>query len=95
MTQGTGLFAAAFRYIGLEAECTPPSDSRTLELGARHTSGDECYPAKITLGDFLKVLQRPETDPARTLLFLPTTGGPCRFGQYAPHLRGEIGRAHV
>src|SRR3954468_8866907 len=44
-------FASAFRAIGLDAEPTPPSDHRTRELGARHTSGDECYPAKVTVGD--------------------------------------------
>jgi predicted nucleotide-binding protein (sugar kinase/HSP70/actin superfamily) len=90
MTPWTALFVAAFRYAGLEAEVTPPSDSASLDLAARYTTGDECYPAKITLGDFLKILQRPETDPARTLFFLPTTGGPCRYGQYAPHLRAVL-----
>jgi predicted nucleotide-binding protein (sugar kinase/HSP70/actin superfamily) len=80
-------FAAAFRAIGLDAEPTPPSDDRTRELGARYTSGDECYPAKVTVGDFMKLLQRPDTDPARIALFMPTSEGPCRFGQYAPYLR--------
>ena len=50
-------FAAAFRAVGLEAEPTPPSDHRTRELGAHYTSGDECYPAKVTVGDFMKVLE--------------------------------------
>lgn len=80
-------FAAAFRAIGLDAEPTPPSDSRTRELGAKYTSGDECYPAKVTVGDFMKVLERPDTDPARVAFFMPTAEGPCRFGQYAPYLR--------
>jgi predicted nucleotide-binding protein (sugar kinase/HSP70/actin superfamily) len=80
-------FASAFRAIGLDAEPTPPSDHRTSELGARYTSGDECYPAKVTVGDFMKVLERPETDPNRIALFMPTAQGPCRFGQYAPYLR--------
>jgi predicted nucleotide-binding protein (sugar kinase/HSP70/actin superfamily) len=80
-------FASAFRAIGLEAEPTPPSDSRTRELGARYTSGDECYPAKVTVGDFMKVLERPATDLTRVALFMPTAQGPCRFGQYAPYLR--------
>ena len=80
-------FASAFRAIGLEAEPTPPSDHRTRELGAHYTSGDECYPAKVTVGDFMKVLERRETDPARVTLFMPTAQGPCRFGQYAPYLR--------
>src|SRR5215470_20103820 len=86
-------FAAAFRAIGLDAEPTPPSDHRTRELGARYTSGDECYPAKVTVGDFMKLLERPDTDPARTALFMPTAEGPCRFGQYAPYLR-QILDAH-
>ena len=80
-------FASAFRAIGLEAEPTPPPDHRTKELGAHYTSGDECYPAKVTVGDFMKVLERPEIDPARVALFMPTAQGPCRFGQYAPYLR--------
>ena len=84
-------FAAAFRAVGLDAEPTPPSDNRTRELGARYTSGDECYPAKVTVGDFMKVLEGVPSgsgaDPARTVFFMPTAQGPCRFGQYSPYLR--------
>src|SRR5690349_23262748 len=80
-------FASALRAIGLDAQPTPPSDHRTRELGARYTSGDECYPAKVTVGDFMKVLERPDTDPGSVALFMPTAQGPCRFGQYAPYLR--------
>jgi hypothetical protein len=80
-------FASAFRAIGLEAEPTPPSDHRTRELGARYTSGDECYPAKVTIGDFMKVLEQPGCDPGCVSFFMPTAEGPCRFGQYAPYLR--------
>jgi predicted nucleotide-binding protein (sugar kinase/HSP70/actin superfamily) len=80
-------FASAFRAIGLEAEPTPPSDNRTRELGARYTSGDECYPAKVTVGDFMKLLELPGVDRSKIALFMPTAQGPCRFGQYAPYLR--------
>jgi predicted nucleotide-binding protein (sugar kinase/HSP70/actin superfamily) len=79
--------AAAFRAMGLDADITPPSDHRTLELGGRYTGGDECYPAKITVGDFMKLLEEPGADPAQIVLFMATAGGPCRFGQYAPYLR--------
>ena len=80
-------FAAGFRALGVDAHVTAPSDARTRELGARFTSGDECYPAKVTVGDFMKMLERPDVDPARTVFFLPTADGPCRFGQYAYYLR--------
>ena len=56
----------------MDAALTPPSDARTGELGARYTSGDECFPAKVTIGDFMRVLQREGIDPARTVFFLPT-----------------------
>ena len=80
-------FASAFRAIGLDAEPTPPSDHRTRELGAHYTSGDECYPAKVTVGDFMKVVERPGQEASKLALFMPTAQGPCRFGQYAPYLR--------
>jgi predicted nucleotide-binding protein (sugar kinase/HSP70/actin superfamily) len=89
---GTRLLAAAFRAVGMEAEVTPPSDPRTLELGSRYTCGDECFPAKVTIGDFMRVLEQPGADPARTMLFMPMANGPCRFGQYAPYLRGVLDR---
>ncbi len=90
---GARLWAAAFRAVGLDAEVTPPSDAVTLEIGARYTGGDECFPARITVGDYMKVLLRPDVDPARTVLLMPGADGPCRFGQYAVHLR-RILREH-
>lgn len=80
-------FVAGFRALGVDAALTAPSDSETRTLGSRLTSGDECYPAKITIGDFMKVLARPDADPARTVFFMPTADGPCRFGQYSHYLR--------
>jgi predicted nucleotide-binding protein (sugar kinase/HSP70/actin superfamily) len=91
-------FSAAFRWLGVNAQPTPLSDERTRELGAKYTSGDECYPAKVTVGDFLRVTEQPGFDPDRTSFFMPTADGPCRFGQYAPFLRkilNEAGYAHV
>jgi predicted nucleotide-binding protein (sugar kinase/HSP70/actin superfamily) len=88
MAYGSGrAFASVFRAIGVDADIVPPSDDRTRELGARYTSGDECYPAKVTVGDFMKLLEQPDIDPEKVLLFMPTADGPCRFGQYAPYLK--------
>ncbi len=84
---GARLIAAAFRSIGVDAAVAPDSDSETLELGGLHSSGEECLPHKVTLGDFLKVCRRPDFDPARTAFFMPTARGPCRFGQYGPYLK--------
>jgi predicted nucleotide-binding protein (sugar kinase/HSP70/actin superfamily) len=91
-------FAAAFRSVGIESEVLPDSDALTRELGAKFTCGDECYPMKLTLGDFLKVLEQPGTDPARTTFMMPSGQGPCRFGQYAVHIKrvlAELGYPQV
>jgi len=88
MSEGSArLLAAAFRALGIDADVTPPSDARTIELGSRYTGGDECFPAKVTVGDFMKVLEQPGADPARIVFFMPSADGPCRFGQYATHMR--------
>jgi predicted nucleotide-binding protein (sugar kinase/HSP70/actin superfamily) len=86
-------FASIFRWMGIEAHPTPPSDARTRELGARLTSGDECYPAQVTMGDFARIMEQPGFDPARTIFFMATADGPCRFGQYAPFLRRALRQA--
>lgn len=84
---GARMAASVFRSIGIDARVTPPSDERTLELGGLYSSGEECYPEKVTLGDFLRVIHSDDFDPSRTAFFMPTAEGPCRFGQYAPYLR--------
>jgi len=83
---GAVAFAAAFRSVGIDAHVCPDSDARTLELGGKYTSGEECLPARVTLGNFLKVVEQPDFVPEKTAFFMPTADGPCRFGQYAPYL---------
>lgn len=88
MAEGSAkALCATFRWIGIDARPTPPSDQHTLEIGGKFTSGDECFPAKITMGDFVKITQAPGFDATRTVFFMATLEGPCRFGQYAPFLK--------
>ena len=84
---GAKMMAAVFRSVGIDSAVTPPSDDRTLELGGLYSSGEECYPEKVTLGDFLRIIRADSFDPAKTAFFMPTAEGPCRFGQYAPYLK--------
>ena len=85
---GSALLAAAIRSIGLDAWATSDSNERTLELGARYTSGDECYPQKITLGDYLRVVE--EEGQENVGFLMPTANGPCRFGQYLHLIRTKF-----
>jgi predicted nucleotide-binding protein (sugar kinase/HSP70/actin superfamily) len=84
---GSRMLAAAFCSIGFDTRVTPTEDARTLELGGKYTSGDECYPQRIVLGDYMKLLEDERLDPKKTAFILPTANGPCRFGQYVSLLR--------
>ncbi len=82
MCDHANLFSAALRRCGLDSEVLAETDSRSLELGRKNTGGRECYPAVLTTGDLLRELERPGVDPNKIAFFMPTSGGPCRFGQY-------------
>jgi predicted nucleotide-binding protein (sugar kinase/HSP70/actin superfamily) len=95
---GARVLAAAFRSVGIEAQPMPPSDEETLVLGGRFSSGEECLPLKVTLGDALKLLTHGRVAPERMAFFMPLSDGPCRFGQYAPFMRmvfAEMGYGDV
>jgi len=84
---GARMMAAVFRSVGIDADVTPESNEQTLDLGGLYTSGDECYPEKVTIGDFMRIIHSKDFDSRRTAFFMPIAEGPCRFGQYAPYLK--------
>ncbi len=79
------LFCAVFKSFDVNAIPNINSDGKTIELGSKYTSGEECLPEKITIGDFMKVVLSPGFDPQKNVFFMPLSNGPCRFGQYAPY----------
>ncbi|MDR1536004.1 MAG: hypothetical protein LBU64_13085 [Planctomycetota bacterium] len=79
---GARFFAAAFRHIGYDARALS-EDASSLALGLKHTGGGECVPCPSTTGALLAAMERDGVDPARTIFFMPTACGPCRFGQYS------------
>jgi predicted nucleotide-binding protein (sugar kinase/HSP70/actin superfamily) len=86
MCDHTKSMAAAFRAAGITAEALPESDQTTIELGRAQTSGKECYPLILCVGDFIKLTKRPGFDPTKSVLFMPSSNGPCRFGQYSRYI---------
>jgi predicted nucleotide-binding protein (sugar kinase/HSP70/actin superfamily) len=74
--------SSAFRACGVEAEVIEQSAEETVNLGRKVTTGKECYPCILTTGDMLKTAMKESFDPSRSAFFMPTGGGPCRFGQY-------------
>ncbi len=74
--------AASFKTAGIDAEVMPISDEKSVELGRKYTSGKECFPAIVTAGDMLKIINDKSIDNSKVSFFMPSGTGPCRFGQY-------------
>lgn len=80
------LGTAVFRSEGYDAKSLPLEDETTFSLGKRWIRGSECLPMALTLGTFLYQMKKEREaggEPGKeNALFLPTSDGPCRFGQY-------------
>ncbi len=74
--------AAAFEACGISAEVMAEPDAESIKLGRQHVTGKECYPCTITTGDMVRKALSPGFDPDRSVFFMPSGAGPCRFGQY-------------
>ncbi|MGV7929989.1 MAG: acyl-CoA dehydratase activase [Spirochaetota bacterium] len=79
----TELLAASLRSAGISAEAMPLADTPTLQLARNHASGKECLPSHLVLGEALRFFGSEQYRKDEIyLLFVPTTTGPCRTGQY-------------
>ncbi|MHC4247758.1 MAG: acyl-CoA dehydratase activase-related protein [Planctomycetota bacterium] len=72
---------AALEGFDIPAEVVR-ADEESLRAGARLTSGDECLPYIVTIGNLAKTVAAEGFDPARSAFFMATSSGACRFGQY-------------
>ncbi len=71
-----------FRGIGYNAVVHPPSDESILKLGRANTSCKECLPLLLTTGTLLNYIRNEKKDHEILVYVMPTSAGPCRFGQY-------------
>ncbi len=80
------LLAASFRAVGVNALLM--ETYKGLALGKEFTSGKECFPCQVTLGDILYFLRGEKErlgaafSADNYVYFLPEADGPCRFGMY-------------
>jgi predicted nucleotide-binding protein (sugar kinase/HSP70/actin superfamily) len=83
--------AATFRGFGIHAKVLETYQG--LDFGKKYTSGKECFPCQITMGDILYFLKKEKErlgdafEPKNYLYFLPEADGPCRFGMYNKYQR--------
>lgn len=78
--------AASLRAFGVSAVVM--ETYKGLKQGKEYTSGKECFPCQVTLGDILYHLEQEKKrlgsdfSPENYIYFLPEADGPCRFGMY-------------
>jgi len=83
---GSHLLAGTFRSFGINALVM--DTYKGLDLGMEYTSGKECYPCQVTLGDILYHMKYEKErlgkafNPNDYVYFMPEASGPCRFGMY-------------
>jgi predicted nucleotide-binding protein (sugar kinase/HSP70/actin superfamily) len=81
------ILAAAIAANGQPAEVLPLPTDETMAIGLSFCRGRECSPCLTVSGDVVLLTRRSDFDPARAALFVPTTTGSCRFGQYTVLMR--------
>jgi len=77
----TRLLASMFSYFGVTAIPLPPPNEADLARGKNYTTCKECLPLILTIGSLQNYLDR-RPDGEKTVYFMPTTSGSCRFAQY-------------
>ena len=75
---------AAARKAGIRAEHLPVPNERSTQLARNVASGKECIPSLLLLGSLLQYFEKhpPNLKDEIILVYVPSTLGPCRTGQY-------------
>lgn len=77
------ILKATLDFFGIDSETTDEPDITSIEYSEKFTTGKECYPCILTTGDLIKIAKRDYKNYKQVYYFMPTTTGPCRFGQYS------------
>jgi predicted CoA-substrate-specific enzyme activase len=83
MTPHIELVGALLEGSGFKAVVLPEANERNLLYADKVTSGVECLPYRVTLGDFLRFSYEDGTDLKNVEAVMAGAYGPCRFGKYA------------
>jgi predicted nucleotide-binding protein (sugar kinase/HSP70/actin superfamily) len=83
MTPHIELVGALLEGSGFRAVVLPEANERNLLYADKITSGVECLPYRVTLGDFLRFSYEDGNDLKNVEAVMAGAYGPCRFGKYA------------
>jgi predicted CoA-substrate-specific enzyme activase len=83
MAPHADVVAAAMEAMGVQTVSLPEPDERNILYSNQVTSGTECLPYRVTLGDFLRFYYDNGHNLKNVEGFMPGSFGPCRLGKYA------------
>ncbi len=83
---------AAHKAYGMKLNIFPPSTRETLEYARRFTSGKECYPYQLLIGDTVRLVTDPTVDNGNLAIVIPSTPGACRLVGYPKGIRNVLDR---
>ncbi len=83
MTPHIELVGALLEGSGFRAVVLPEANEHNLLYADKVTSGVECLPYRVTLGDFLRFSYENGNDLKNVEAVMAGAYGPCRFGKYA------------
>lgn len=83
------VYEAALRSFGLDAQCLPPTDEKSLRYGEELASGRECHPYTILLGDAIRHARSGEARRG-DVFFFPNSENPCLINQYGEGIRRAL-----
>jgi len=80
-------FAAAFESIGVRTKFLPPHDEETARLGKKYSSGKECLPFIMFMGDLVRMTRDPEFDPDKASICMVGSNLACRVSVFPTSAR--------
>ncbi len=88
------IYAAVLQSAGLDAQVLPMPDAETLRLGEELSSGRECHPFSIILGELARISRSRELQKGDVFVS-PSTTTPCLIRQYGDAYRILAERARL
>ncbi len=92
---GSKLLAASLRHVGIRAFPVPAPTEKELKIGKGYASCKECLPLILTLGSLMEYLGNRQDTQEILVYFMPTSPGPCRFGQYNVLIKNLISKMRI
>ncbi|MDR2558306.1 MAG: 2-hydroxyacyl-CoA dehydratase [Oscillospiraceae bacterium] len=84
------LVEAAFRYCGYNLVILKDCGKDAVDAGLKYVNNDSCYPAILTVGQFMSALESGKYDLNNTSLMITQTGGACRATNYVGLLKKAL-----